>query len=66
MAGQRAKDKRMVGLAMKRAMVDLIDAEARAQDRDRTYIIIKAVAEYLERRTPDPVPQVISDALAKR
>lgn len=53
MPNQRREDKRIVGCWITAAMLSQIDALARDQDRDRSYIMRKAIAEYLARISAD-------------
>ncbi len=47
MPNKREGRKRIVGLWLHEAIVSQVDAIAKEQDRDRSYVIRQAVAEYI-------------------
>jgi metal-responsive CopG/Arc/MetJ family transcriptional regulator len=47
MPNKRSEQKRIVGLWLNEAVVSQVDAIAKEQDRDRSYVIRQAVIEYV-------------------
>jgi len=47
MPNKRSERKRIVGLWLNENVVSQLDAIARQQDRDRSYVLRQAVAEYI-------------------